>query len=61
VTAEPWMWTLADAMKAAREQGVDEAGIEAMLQAFERASTDRMDADELRNLIDGMRNSVGLK
>jgi hypothetical protein len=55
------MWTLADAMKAAREQGVDEAGIEAMLQAFERASTDRMDADELRNLIDGMRNSVGLK
>jgi hypothetical protein len=61
VTAEPWMWTFADAMKAARGQGVDDAGIEAMLQAFERASTDRMGADDLRDVVNRIRKSVGLK
>jgi hypothetical protein len=55
------MWTFADAMKAAREQGVDKAGLEAMLQAFERASIDRIDTADLRDIVDRIRKAVGPK
>jgi hypothetical protein len=61
LAVEPWMWTFADAMKAAREQGVDKAGLEAMLQAFERASIDRIDTADLRDIVDRIRKAVGPK